>query len=175
MSLLSREALIALLDELGAELDRDGHHGHLFVVGGAAMTLAYNTRRSTRDLDAVFEPKVVVYEAAGRIGKRHDLPPDWLNDAVKGFAPGEDPNATTLLERPGLSVRVASPPYLFAMKAVAARVERDAGDLTQLFRLCGFASVDDALNCVQRYYPSHLLPAKTMFLLQELFGGENVE
>lgn len=30
------------------------------------MALAYNTRRATRDLDGVFEPKRVVYEAVRR-------------------------------------------------------------------------------------------------------------
>lgn len=28
----------------------------MYVVGGAAMALAYASRRSTRDVDAVFEP-----------------------------------------------------------------------------------------------------------------------
>jgi hypothetical protein len=173
MSLLSRDDLIQLLGEIATELDQEGHHGHLFVVGGAAMALAYNTRRSTRDLDAVFEPKTVLYDAARKVGARHSLPPDWINDAVKGFLPGADPNATTVFDRPGLSVRVASPEYLFAMKAVAARIERDAGDLIQLYRLCGFTSVEEALDCVESYYPPHLLPAKTAFLLRELLGEEH--
>lgn len=168
MNLLSRDELIQLLEEINIELERRGCHGHLFVVGGAAMALAYNTRRSTRDLDAVFEPKSVVYEAARLVGARHDLSQDWINDAVKGFLPGEDPNATIFFDRPGLSVRVASPQYLFAMKAVAARVERDANDLLQLYRLCGFSSVAEALDCVEQYYPPHLLPPKTAFLLREL-------
>jgi Nucleotidyltransferase of unknown function (DUF6036) len=169
VSLLTRSDLLALLGELADELDRDGHHGHLFIVGGAAMALGYDTRRSTRDLDAVFEPKSVVYDAVRTIGRRHDLADDWLNDAVKGFLPGEDPNATTVFERPGLSVRVASAPYLFAMKAIAARDARDAADLVQLYRLSGFPSVDDAIDCVAGYYPPHLLPAKTAFFLHELF------
>ena len=33
----------------------------MFLVGGAAMVLAYNRNRSTRDLDAVFEPKTAVH------------------------------------------------------------------------------------------------------------------
>jgi hypothetical protein len=170
MSLLSRDTLLELLGEVAAQLEHEGVHGHLFVVGGAAMALAYNTRRSTRDLDAVFEPKTVFYEAARRVGQHHNLPRDWINDAVKGFLPGEDPNATTVFDRPGLSVRVASPEYLFAMKAIAARVERDADDLVQLYRLCGFASVEDALHCVQRYYPAHLIPPRTPFIVAELIG-----
>jgi hypothetical protein len=173
MSLLSRDEMLRLLEEIGAQLEQQGKRGDLFVVGGAAMALAYNTRRSTRDLDAVFEPKSVVYEAARVVGQRHDLPPDWLNDAVKGFLPGEDPNATTVFEHPGLSVRVASPQYLFAMKAVAARAERDANDLLRLYQLCGFDSVEEAMDCVERHYPSHLLPPKTSFFLQELLGSDS--
>jgi hypothetical protein len=42
-----------------------------------------------------------------------------------------------LLEQPGIAVRVASPRYLFAMKALAARIGRDADDLQQLYRSPG--------------------------------------
>ena len=47
------------------------------------MALAYSARRATRDLDAVFEPKQVIYEVAHQVGTRHGLPDDWLNDGVK--------------------------------------------------------------------------------------------
>jgi hypothetical protein len=33
------------------------------------MALAYNDRRSTRDIDAVFVPKMVVYEAAAQVAE----------------------------------------------------------------------------------------------------------
>jgi len=168
MRLLDRDDIIQLLTELGAALADQGEHADVFLVGGAAMALAYSTRRATRDLDAVFEPKQVVYAVAAHIAQVHDLPEDWLNDAVKGFLPGIDPNATTLFESPGISVRVASPRYLFAMKAAAARMERDAEDLQFLYRLCGFRTVTEALDCVTDHYPPHLLTPKTEFLLREL-------
>jgi len=170
MSLLDRETILELLTDLGATLAVAGERAELFLVGGGAMALAYNTRRATRDLDAIFEPKRVVYEAARAVGERHGLRDDWLNDVVKGFLPGTDPNATVLFDAPGITVRVASPRYLFAMKAVAARVERDAEDLLTLYRLCGFASADEALTCVGETYPPHLLPPKTEFLVRELLG-----
>ena len=44
-TLLSRDEILALLDALAAELDVRGHRGDLFLVGGAAMALAYDTRR----------------------------------------------------------------------------------------------------------------------------------
>jgi len=168
MTLLDRDRIIGLLTELGSRLAAKGERADLFLVGGAAMALAYSTRRSTRDLDAVFEPKQAVYAAAQEVARAHDLPDDWINDAVKGFLPGSDPNATTLFERPGISVRVASPRYLFAMKAAAARIERDAEDLQSLYRICGFGSLDAALDCVAEHYPPHLLSPKTDLLLREL-------
>lgn len=166
--MLDREAITALLTELGATLAASGEHADVFLVGGAAIALAYNTRRATRDLDAVFEPKQIVYAAAKQIAEIHGLPEDWLNDAVKGFLPGADPNATTLFERPGISVRVASGRYLFAMKAAAARMGRDSEDLRFLYAVCGFQSVEEALDCVISYYSSRLLTPKTEMLLREV-------
>lgn len=169
--MLSSDDIVMLLAELADELEARGIRGDIFLVGGAAMALAYSTRRATRDLDAVFEPKQAIYDAAERVGDRHGLPPDWLNDGVKGFLPGPDPDATVLFDRPGLAVRVASPRYLFAMKVLAARVERDADDLRVLFELCRFASVEDALDQVQAIYPHHPIPPRAQYLLHELFPG----
>jgi hypothetical protein len=55
--LFSREDIRELLIALGARLDGRGIEARLFLVGGAAMALAFSRRRVTRDLDAVFEPK----------------------------------------------------------------------------------------------------------------------
>jgi hypothetical protein len=109
LNLLSAQDLTSLLAEVGRELEHRGSAGQLFIVGGAAMALAYSRRRVTRDIDAVFEPKEVIYAVARKAGDRHGLPDGWLNDSVKGFLPGGDPNATVLFDRPGLMVRIASP------------------------------------------------------------------
>ncbi len=167
--LLGGDDLRRYLTELGDDLDSTGVRGELFVVGGAAMALAYNTRRATRDIDAVFEPKSIIYEAARRISARHpELPEDWLNDAVKGFRLGDDPAATVVFDRPGLRVRVASPRYLFAMKIAASRVERDTDDIVALHRLSGFEGVDDALAYVERTYSHLRLEPRVQYLLEEL-------
>jgi hypothetical protein len=167
--MLSKDDIRQLLNELADELEAQGIHGDLFLVGGAAMALAYSARRATRDLDAVFEPKQVIYELAQRVGERHGLPDDWLNDGVKGFLPGSDPGATVLFDRPGLAVRIASPRYLFAMKVLAARVERDVDDIEVLYRLSGFRAVEEALDHVQSLYPHRPVPPRAQYLLQELF------
>jgi hypothetical protein len=40
--MLNRDDIATLLDELASELEAEGVHGDLFLVGGAAMALAYN-------------------------------------------------------------------------------------------------------------------------------------
>lgn len=168
-TLLARDEILALLDALAAELHLRGQHGDLFLVGGAAMALAYDTRRATRDLDGVFEPKLVVYEAAARVAEARGLPEDWLNDAVKGFLPGPDPDAQVFFDKPGLAVRVASPRYILAMKLLASRVERDEDDIRVLYGLCGFTTPGEGLALVQAMYPARPIAAKVQFLLEEMF------
>jgi hypothetical protein len=174
-ALFDRDDVERLLGEVATELDARNVQGRVFVVGGAAMALAYGRNRLTRDVDAVFEPKELVYDAARVVARRHGLPQDWLNDGVKGFLHGSDPNATTHLDVPGLVVQVASPQYLFTMKALAARVERDSADLLTLYRLCGFTEVEEALDHVERTAPSRLVTPKTSFLLRELLSGDDGE
>jgi hypothetical protein len=94
---LDRAAIRALLVELDAELARRGPKADLFLVGGAAIAVAYDARRATRDLDAVFQPTGLVREAARAVGERQDLAGDWLNDASKAscLAPIPRPSTTT--------------------------------------------------------------------------------
>jgi hypothetical protein len=55
------------------------------------------------------------------------------------------------------------------MKVLAARVERDEDDIQTLYRLCGFGSVEEALDHVQSVYPHQPIPLKAQYLLYELF------
>ncbi len=168
MNLLGREEILGLFEDLSRELGSRGTRAELFLVGGAAMALAYDARRSTRDIDAIFEPKEVVYAAAAAVASRHDLPEDWLNDAVKGFLPGADPQARPVFESQALRVDVASPQYLLAMKLLAAR-EQDIDDITALYRVCGFTSAAEGLDLVEAAYPGRAIPPKVRFLLEERF------
>jgi hypothetical protein len=167
---LDRDAILSLLDDVAAEAERREVSLSIFLVGGAAMALAYSTSRATKDLDGVFEPKSVVYEIAAHVAaQRPDLglARDWINYAAKSFLPGDDPHASTLFESPGLAVRIASPRYLFVMKALAAR-EADEEDLRTLFPLCGFTNAHDGLDAVAMAYPGRLLKASTQYLVEEI-------
>lgn len=171
MNDLDATAIRALLTELAAELHARGAQADVFVVGGAAMALAYDASRATRDVDAIFIPKQVVYDAASVVGERHGLRPDWLNDGVKGYLHGDDPNAERVFDEPGLRVDVASPRYLLAMKLYASR-PGDEDDIKVLYRLCGFSRAEQGVELVEASYPGWSIPARVRFLLAELFGEQ---
>ncbi|HVF75653.1 MAG TPA: DUF6036 family nucleotidyltransferase [Acidimicrobiales bacterium] len=171
--MLSRERILRLFAELDQELRRIDVRGDVFVVGGAAMTVAYDARPATRDVDAIWHPSTEVREAAAAIAGRHDdLEPDWLNDAVKGFLPGPDPAPRVVYDGDFLSVSAASPEYLLATKLLASRVSRDEADIVLLYDVCGLTSVDEGLEVVERYYPGRPIEAKVRFFLEELIGDE---
>lgn len=167
--ILDADQLRKLLREVGQELSPKGIRGELFLVGGAALALAYNTRRFTRDVDAVFEPKNEVYEAANRVGARHGLPEGWINDAVKGLLPGPDPQAREVFSIPGLRVSVPSPRYLLALKVFAARVDRDSDDIRVLADLCGARTAHEVLNITEEVMGGRKLQPKSQYIVEEMF------
>lgn len=167
-ALLTSEMIRELLNELGNELAAVGELGELFVVGGAALALAYGGRESTHDIDALFEPKLEMYAAAARVARRRGLPDQWLNDAMKGFLHGDDPDRTLVFEHSALAVYVASPRYLLAMKLLSARIERDADDIALLLRLCAITDVDEALDLVEAAYGPSRLTMKTQLLVEAI-------
>ena len=165
---MDREEIIEALTALAGELDRRGVSAEMYVVGGAAIALAFDERRATRDIDAVFEPKSVVYEAAASVAEERGLPPGWLNDAVKGFLAGEDPAAAPVLDLPGLRCLAASPQMLLALKVLAHRVGEDEDDLRLLADELGIERADEALELAERTFGDRLDPAARFFVEQVL-------
>lgn len=119
ITFLGRNELLNAFELLDDELGRMGVEADLFVVGGAAMAVAYDARRATTDVDAVFVPSKEVRTAASRVAEELGLEEDWLNDGVKGFLPGEDAEQVGVYEGTNLHVAAASPKFLLAMKLMA--------------------------------------------------------
>ncbi|MBW3663384.1 MAG: nucleotidyltransferase [Actinobacteria bacterium] len=166
----TREAVIDALERLANALHDERLEGRIFVVGDTAMTLAYGRDDHAGDIEALFSPSDMVSEVAARLGSEHGWGETWLTDAVVGGAFRNESDATTLFARRGLTVQVASPRYLFAMKAVTARIERDAADLAALYPLCGFVDVEAAITHVRATAPAGLLPPKGEMLMRAVLG-----
>jgi hypothetical protein len=169
---LTRARILDLFGELDAELGASGVRGDVFIVGGAAMAVAYDARPSTQDVDAIWHPSREVRDAARRVAARHDdVDDDWLNDGAKGFLPGEDEGEKPVVyEGDCLTVSAGSPEYLLATKLLASRVSRDEDDIQLLYRLCGYTTVEEGLDLLERYYPGRPIEAKVRFYLEELLG-----
>ena len=158
----------ALFQELSDRLAATGVQAQLFVVGGAAMTLAYDTSRLTRDVDALFVPATEVRQITEDMSGPHGLEPDWLNDAVKGFLPGADDHPRTVFESESLLVQVPSPGYLLAMKLHASRDERDLDDAAILFNRLGYTSAQECIELLTATYPSDQLLPRHRYLSEEV-------
>lgn len=58
---MTKDKIIELLTELGQRLCHKGIQGEMYVVGGAAMALAYDAGGATRDIDAALNIIESVY------------------------------------------------------------------------------------------------------------------
>lgn len=172
MSDLDAATIQALLVDLGDRLGRRGIAADMYVVGGAAIALAYDTRRVTRDVHAVYVPKAEVYSEAVSVAAAHPdlgLPPGWLNDAVKGFLPsGSDSRAVSRQMGSGLTLQVASAEHLLALKVSAARVNRDGDDIKLLVGVLGLRSIDAVLDLTVAVLGERRLTAKVALMVTEL-------
>jgi hypothetical protein len=110
--LLDRHAIEDALRRLGDRLARRGVVADLYIFGGAAMALAYDARRATRDIDAVFQPHGIVVEEARAVAAELGLPQWWLNEQASAYvARGKNANAPRVFDHPGLRVSAASPEH----------------------------------------------------------------
>ena len=145
MSQLSIERVHALLTELGERLAMRDIEVDVYVTRGVAMTLAYDRSRFMKDIDAVVVPQEQIdAEVRAMAADHRDLDPDWLNARVLPMLPrGVDAGRLQVLGGPGLTVNVASPKWLLAMKARATRGRRDLDDLWVLCQVLGLRTTDE--------------------------------
>ena len=102
---LNKEGLLELLDELSERLRRKKTRASIYIVGGAAMALAFDRSRTTHDIDARIDARHrrttsthdidaridaghgALVEAVHHIANRRGLPTSWLNDQATPHLP----------------------------------------------------------------------------------------
>jgi hypothetical protein len=168
--LLDRAQIERAFTALGDRLVRRGVVADVFVVGGAAMALAYDATRVTRDVDSLFVPHGVVLEEARNVAQDLGMPAWWLNEQASVYISGkEDPDKRRVFDHPGLRVTAASPRHIFAMKALAART-RDIDDLRLLADITGVDTAEAALQICREFFPDEEVSPRAAAVLQELFS-----
>lgn len=170
MKRLDRERILEALAELSRRLGERGLQAEVCLYGGAAMILAFQSRRVTKDIDAIFAPTGIVRELAEAIGEERGYDAGWFNDGVKGFvsAHGEH-TQSDLPQFPHLKVMMPVSTYLLAMKCMAARAgapdAADVQDVKFLLRHLGLRDASVVLDLVESYYPRNQIPPKTQYFL----------
>ena len=97
MAPLSAGDLHAAFAQLSEELARRRATAHIYIVGGAAMALGFDSRRQTHDVDALIrEGHSHVTDAVRTIGCRRGWSDTWLNEQATHAMPwGGDGRART--------------------------------------------------------------------------------
>jgi len=76
-----------LLEELATRLNAAGITAGIRVVGGAALSILDEDRRSTSDIDAVIVPAGVAADIVTDLANERGLPSNWLNGAALAYIP----------------------------------------------------------------------------------------
>lgn len=166
--MLSANEIRTCLQELNDELCAKGIQGEICLYGGAVMCLAYAARPSTKDVDAIFEPTQTIRSIVQQVAQSHDLPDDWLNDAVKGFVVPHPQRI--LFELSCLRVYIPEPDYLLAMKSMTARVDtQDRSDIEFLIKKLDIRSAEEVFKIIENYYRKQQIKPATRYFIEELF------
>jgi hypothetical protein len=169
---MDRDEIEGALRELAEELDGRGVVARIFLVGGAAMVLAYESRFSTDDVDASGYPTEDVVAVAAEVAERRGLQPGWLDDSVKVYLPvASEPEWRPVFKVGSVEVVVADERTLLAMKMRASRGRRDEADIQFLVDKCRITSVDDALELYEEYFPEDELPPRAIPMLRHALDG----
>jgi len=168
---LSASDIRQLLTALDKELQRQGKAATIFIVGGAAMALAYNADRATEDVDGTFEPRDVVLDAAKTVAAEanswgwSDIDTSWLSDGVAQMMPPlPDDHPYSEKIGPALTISIGSPEFVLAMKAMVTR--KSMGDLDDAVVLCRMLNITTQMqleDVVARYFPGRKFGAQELF------------
>lgn len=165
---MNNHELRAALSEVAEVLQRQHLTARVYVVGGAAMVLAYGADRSTRDIDAlILDHHGPVIDAVRQVAQRRGLPGSWLNEQASVYMASTDDTArVTVFDHPSLRVLAASPRHLLAMKARAARVT-DRTDIRQLAQMVGASDVAEISEIVEAVFPGEPLSERSRKVVED--------
>ena len=168
---LTKKLIMQLFSEIDEELKLIDIQADLFMIGGAAMTVIYDARPSTQDVDGIFQPSQPLRLIIKKIAARHGLDEDWMNDAAKGaISHIKDEQPTVVYDGANFSVSSPSAQYLLATKILASRRGRDHADIELLIHQCGFTTIDECLDVVDKYFPNRPIVARSQFAVEEILG-----
>jgi hypothetical protein len=157
---------------LAERLERKQVVGHVHVIGGAAMLLAYDSRVIIRDVDAVFAPDRPILKTAHEVAVQLDWPRSWLKNQASRYMSRTPGEGAIVFDHPYLQVVATPADHLLAMKVLAARSVRDREDIELLIDRVKITSVATIWDTVARFFPDTEIPARSRLLIEDLLGQD---
>ena len=139
---------------LAERLERKQVVGHIHVIWGAAMLLAYDSRVITRDVDAHFAPDGPIVQAAREVADEMGWPRSWLNNQSSSYMSRTPGEGAVVFDHPYLQVVATPADHLLAMKVLAARSVRDRDDIELLLKRLKITSAATVWDTVTRFSPT---------------------
>ena len=168
MKKFDREQLMYLFTRINDKLKQKNKFGELLICGGALMSIVYNRKELTQDIDALFKPKDIILEIINEISIEENLPKDWLNDDVKKYLQLVNLGTEIVFDLSNLKVKGVSLPVMLGMKLMAFRNNKDNSDIFSLIIRYGVFDWDLIIDKISNYVPRERLLVSKM-LLQSMF------
>lgn len=177
VGLLDRQTILKIFEYLNARLQENQLQLEITLYGGSVMTVVYDNRPATQDIDCVFSETntTLLNNILEQAQFAFNLPPGWINDTVKV------PLKALLKEdketfRTYSNLRILRPKaeQLLAMKLLAARSEpaKDFVDALLLCKELGITKKAELLAIVSEYVPLTLIGQRQITFIKYL--GEDL-
>lgn len=178
---MKREAILSALSLLGQYAQEEGIKLEVSIYGGAAFMLAYNSRDSTKDVDAILRPREEGEKLVARVARDMGLIEDWLNSCVGQFLSPKleaKRRLTEIEKETGLIVHVPTAKYLLAMKAFAARrpmgkYKGDYEDLGFLVKKMKIQTVEEIQEALDAFYPDDVISDEDYIMMEQMIKKQN--
>jgi hypothetical protein len=175
---LTKADILAGLSRLSELAQKENVLLEISLYGGALMLLAYDSRQTTKDVDAIIHPPDVGRRLAAKVAQEMGWHDDWLNDDVKVFVSTVETRQSWKppgLEAPYLKISRPTAKYLLAMKVMACRkaipgYSGDEADIAFLVNKMEVKSAAQVQKIVYQYFPDTVLPAATIAVIEKLIA-----
>ena len=177
IGLMDRDKLVEIFTYLNERLSENQLQLEITVYGGSIMTMVYDNRPATKDIDCVFsETNFKLLENILNLTRSaFSLSEGWINEEIKGPLKSiikED--KVTYKTYSNLRILKPKAEQLLAMKVLAARPE-PAKDFIDAYILCRDLNIktkEELLKTVSAYIPMSILGERQMNFIKYL--GEDL-
>lgn len=177
VGLLDKERLLKIFEYLNERLRENQLHLELTIYGGSVMTMVYDNRPATRDIDCVFsDTNFKLLENILDLTKfTFNLSDGWINEDIKEPLKAiikEDKETYKVYSN--LKILKPSTEQMLAMKILAARPE-PSKDFVDAYILCKDLKIttkDNLLKTISLYIPLTLIGERQRVFIEYL--GEDL-